>query len=232
MFLRVVLLMPRTCLSRRWDSFQSRTHVYLTFHPISTQKQLKDLHGSQINAYKSFARKALSDFAKQVELPNVEPGLDETTYVERICSSLQIPNWKVNPQFVRTIVQKRASAFYQQNVANRYGADADHGADADAGADAEGEHDDNPMDDAEEGSAVGTEDTEDDDDEEIGEGEPTDDKQDAKKIVKNNNRGSKTKQIKRKPNSGKVQRAPTRGRKPSNRGRGRGGGLRGQARQA
>ena len=200
------------------------------FVPNATQKQLKDLHGSQINAYKSYARKALSDFAKQVELPDVEPGLDETTYVERICSSLQIPNWKVNPQFVRTIVQKRASAYYQQNVANNHGAGGSD--DANADADAEGDNDDDPTDDAEEGSALGTEDTEDDDDEEIGEGEPTDDKKDAKKNVKNNNRGSKNKQIKRKPNLGKVQRAPTRGRKPSNRGRGRGGGLRGQARQA
>lgn len=167
---------------------------------------------------------------------NVEPGMDEPTYVERICSSLQIPNWKVNPHFVKTTVQKRASDFYQQSVANKSN-NVNGGGTGGANDDAEGgEPDDTVTDDAEEGSAVGTEDTEDDDDEEIEEGGPTDDnKQNAKKTIKSNNRGgSKNKQmIKRKLNSGKVQqRAPTRGRKPSNRGRGRGGGLRGQAKQA
>lgn len=190
------------------------------------------MHGSQINAYRSFARKALSEFAQQVELPNVEPGMDEPTYVERTCSSLQIPNWKVNAHFVKSTVQKRASEYYQQSVADKSNNLIGGGDNDDAEG---GEHDDTPTDDAEEGSAVGTEDTEDDDDEEIEEGGPSDDKQDARKIIKSNNRGgSKNKQmIKRKATLGKVQqRAPTRGRKPSNRGRGRGGGLRGQAKQA
>jgi hypothetical protein len=66
-----------------------------------------------------FARKALSEFAQQLELPNVEPGMDEPTYVERICSSLQIPNWKVNPHFVKTTVQRERPTSINESVASQ-----------------------------------------------------------------------------------------------------------------
>jgi len=172
------------------------------------------LHDSQINAYEGVAQNALADFSKAVELPEIASGIEEQTYAERVWSSLQIPDWKVNQNFVRIIVKKRASDYFQAKV-----------------------NDDKNEEESGEMSAVGTgEDTEDDDDEEVvSEGVVTEtEKATSKKFVnKNNNQGTKPKPKKKVSLLGKGPRTPIRGRRPPNRGRGRGNsGGRGQARPA
>ena len=159
-------------------------------------------------------------------MPQVEPGMDESTYVERACSTLQIPQWKVNPQFVRIIVQKRASQYHQQQVS------AATNNNSNKNANSNGDEDNDTETDGEDVSAIGTDDTEDDEEE----GEVVVDADDKvpgpKKFVSKSARSNANKQTKKKAHPTKLLRAPLRGRKPSNRGRGRGGGARGQARPA
>jgi hypothetical protein len=71
------------------------------------------LHDSQIQAYTHAAQKELSEFARKFPLPPIESDTDEIAYVKRVNNSLSIPDWKVNHQFVRILVQKRASQHYQ-----------------------------------------------------------------------------------------------------------------------
>lgn len=153
--------------------------------------------------------------------------MDESTYVERVCSTLQIPQWKVNPQFVRIIVQKRATQYHQQQAAA-----ATDNNNNNSNGDDENETETADFEDGEDVSAVGTDDTE-DDDEEDGEVVDADDKlPEAKKFVSKSARSNANKQTKKKAHPAKILRPPLRGRKPNNRGRGRGGGARGQARPA
>ena len=189
------------------------------------QRRLKELHDSQLKAYTSAAQKSLSDLAKKVPLPHVEPGIDESMYVERVLRTLEIPEWKVNRQFVRIIVHKRASQHYKQHVAATVAvSSSNHNSDDDdEGMIAE------IVEDVDDGNAVGT----DDDDEEEGELVETEDTPPGpKKFVSKSARINVSKQIKKKGAPSKIPRAPLRGRKPSNRGRGRGSGARGQARPA
>lgn len=227
------------------------------FHVSSQQQRLQKLHDSQLKAYTNAAQKALSDFAKTVKLPPVDLDVDEATYVDQVCKSLQVPEWNVNSKFVHIVVRKRAASLYharqqeqaqmqnqkqQQTPIQQNYCENNDSKEHDTNLVDENNEDGTQMlnvtDDVDEGSGTGMDDTEDEEDDE--DGEIVDSTvTGAKKLVKKNPRGNninssdnKKQQIKRKANSGKLPRLAMRGRKASSRGRGRGGGARGQARQA
>lgn len=82
------------------------------------KKTIKDLHDSQVRAYQDAAKRALTDYAQNLELPPVEENETENLYIIRIVKSLVIPDWKVAASLIEACclqpIRSRASLEYQR----------------------------------------------------------------------------------------------------------------------
>jgi len=61
-----------------------------------TQQHLRELHESQLRAYRDAAKAALAEQAQSVSLPAVMDEMEEEQYVQKIVLEMEKPDWKVD----------------------------------------------------------------------------------------------------------------------------------------